>query len=174
MTAWPLLALPAGLTDEQLIEHCWQYFRLAYVCDMVGASRQVCDWHGTVVRFTRYAYDHVVSGDEDYRQGLGLHERPFVPERAERLPWIGLTLAGEAVIEVRHQERQGSRGRRLKRRVLIVTENSYVVVLDREDDGCLRLRTAFPADRAYLTRIRREGACVENRRPAPGKEKPQS
>jgi len=163
---WPLLELPDGASDEALIALCWKYFERTYLRDAKGDPVRVRDWRGTVVRMSAFAFDHIVSGDEDYRDGLGLHEVAFVPKRAERLPWIGRTLAGDSVIEVRHQERKSSRGRRLKRRVLIVTEDSYVVALDREDDGCLRLRTAFPADAAYLSKIRREGAQLEVHHPA--------
>ena len=132
------------------------------------------DWRGAIVEFSRHAYEHAVSGHEDYRDGLGLHDIRFDPRRAERLPWIGLTLAGGAVIEVRHQDRRSNRGRRLKRRVLIVMERAYVLVLDRREDGTLRFRTAFPADRSYLDRIRRDGALVDMHRPPAEKEKPQS
>jgi hypothetical protein len=163
---WPLLELPDDATDEALIALCWEYFECTYLRDAEGDPLTVRDWRGTVVRMSSFAFDHIVSGDADYRDGFGLHEVAFVPTRAERLPWIGLTLAGDSVIEVRHQERKSSRGRRLKRRVLIVTENSYVVVLDRQGDGCLRLRTAFPADASYLSKIRREGAQLEVHHPA--------
>lgn len=174
MSDWPLLALPADRTDAELVGLCWTYFSQTYIQDAGGTRIVIHDWRGTLVRFSRFAHDHIVSGDRDYREGFGLHDVPFMRERAERLPWIGLTLAGCAVTEVRHQERVGSRGRRLKRRVLIVTENSYVVVLDRQDDGCLRLRTAFPAETSYLRKIRGEGAQIEIHKPLAEKEKPQS
>jgi hypothetical protein len=163
---WPLLDLSDGASDEELLALCREYFERTYLEDAEGNPIVVRDWRGVIVRISLLTFGHIVSGDADYRDGLGLHEVAFVPERAERLPWIGLTLAGESIVEVRHQERRGSRGRRLKRRVLIVTANSYVVVLDREDDGCLRLRTAFPADAAYLSRIRRDGAQMEVHRPS--------
>jgi hypothetical protein len=162
---WPLLELPADAAEGVLVALCWEYFERAYLRDAQGNPVVVRDWRGTVVKMSRFAFDHIVTGHEDYRDGLGLHDVAFARGRAERLSWIGLTLAGDAVIEVRHQEVRASRGRRRKRRVLIVTEDSYVVVLDREDDGCLRLRTAFPADASYLTRIRREGAEIEVHRP---------
>lgn len=171
MSDWPLLDIPMGPCEADLLEHCWLFFRRTYMEDDGGRRIDVKDWRGVSVAFSRYAFEHTVSGDKDYRAGLGLHEIRFVRERAERLPWIGPTLAGDAVTEVRHQERPGNRGRRLKRRVLIVTHASYVVVLDRQDDGTLRFRTAFPADAAYLARIRCEGARMEVRTP---KEKPQS
>lgn len=174
MNDWPFLEIPPEHSDEELIAICWEYFRRAYIQDADGTAVVIRDWRGVLVRFSRFAYDHIVSGDKDYRDGLGLHEIPFVRKRAERLPWIGLTLAGSAVTEVRHQERPASRGRRRKARVLIVTESSYVVVLDRQDDGCLRLRTAFPADAAYLRRIRSEGAQIEVYKPPQEKEMPQS
>ncbi len=174
MMDWPLLELPPDRTDDQLIAFCWEYFRQSYMQDAHGKPIVIRDWRGVLVRFSRFAHDHIVSGDKDYREGLGLHELPFVRERAERLPRIGPTLAGQAVTEVRAQERAASRGRRRKSRVLIVTENSYVVVLDKQDDGCLRLRTAFPADASYLCRIRSEGAQLEIHRPPIEKEKPQS
>jgi hypothetical protein len=174
MNAWPLLQIPADRTDEQLIDFCWDYFRQAYVRDEDGTPVVIRDWRDTLVRFSRFAYDHIVSGDKDYREGLGLHEISFVRKRAERLPWIGPTVAGSAVTEVRHQERPASRGRRRRTRVLIVTENSYVVVLDMQDDACLRLRTAFPADASYLRKIRSEGAQIEIHKPPPEKEMPQS
>jgi hypothetical protein len=173
MEGWPLLSIPEG-TDAELISHCWEYFCRAYIRDADGVPIVVTDWRGTVVRVSRNTYDHVVSGHRDYRDGLGLHELPFVRERAKRLPWIGFTLDGRAVTEVRHQELSTNRGRRRKRRVLIVTEAAYVVVLDRQDDGCLRLRTAFPADASYLRKIRSEGSQIEIHRPVPEKEMPQS
>lgn len=174
MSAWPLLEFRAGSSDAELIEYCWEYFRGAYLEDAEGRPIEVHDWRGVKVRFSRNACDHIVSGDSDYRAGLGLHDLPFVQKRAERLPWIGLTLEGCAVTEVRHQERRTNRGRRHKTRVLIVAENSYVVVHDRQSDGCLRLLTAFPADAAYLVKIRREGAQIEIHKPPAEKEKPQS
>lgn len=174
MSNWPLLAIPVGLEDAALVEHFWGYFRCAYIQDADGHHIDVRDWRGVLVLFSRYAYDHAITGHDDYRDGLGIHDVAFEPRRAERLPWIGLTLAGEAVIEVRHQERRGNRGRRLKRRTLIVTDEAYVVVLDRQDDGLLRFRTAFPADASYLAKIRREGAGLGLHRPSEEKEMPQS
>lgn len=174
MIEWPLLEIPADGTDDELIAFCWGYFEREYIRDTDGAPIVVTDWRGTLVRMSRNAHDHIVSGDQDYRDGLGLHEVPFVRRRAERLPWIGCTLAGMAVTEVRHQERATNRGRRRKTRVLIVTDRAYVVVLDLQGDGCLRLRTAFPADAAYLRRIRSEGAQIEVHRPPREKEMPQS
>lgn len=174
MSDWPTLEIPVQGTDSELIEFCWRYFCRTYIKTEDGTPIVLRDWRGTPVHFSRFAHDHIVSGDSNYREGLGAHDIPFVPARAVRLPWIGRTLAGEAITEVRHQERASNRGRRLKRRVLIVTENSYVVVLDRQDDGCLRLRTAFPAEAAYLQRIRREGAQIEIHKPPAEKEKPQS
>ena len=174
MSAWPLLDIPADLDDAALIKHFWDYFRRAYIENADGRHVDIRDWRGVLVIFSKFAYQHAISGHGDYRDGLGIHDVAFEPTRAERLPWIGLTLAGEAVIEVRHQERSGSRGRRLKRRVLIVTDEAYVVVLDRQDDRLLRFRTAFPADASYLTKIRREGARVGLHKPSPEKEMPQS
>jgi len=174
MNDWALLDLPDHKTESELLELCWDYFRLTYIVDERGDHLAFRDWRGTLVKFSKYAFEHTVSGDENYRDGLGLHELKFVRNRAERLPWIGLTLTGICVTEVRHQERRGSRGRRLKRRVLIVSDKSYVVVLDREDDGCLRFRTAFPAAAGYLAKIRGEGAQIEVHRPSPEKKMPQS
>lgn len=174
MSDWPLLTLPADYSDAELITFCWEYFRGAYLEDNKGNRIEVRDWRGVLVLVSRYVYDHIISGDTNYRDGLGLHEVPFKRDRAERLPWIGLSIAGDCVVEVRHQERPAARGRRRKTRVLIVTEKSYVVVLDRQGDGCLRLRTAFPADASYLTKIRREGAQIEIRKPPREKEMPQS
>lgn len=174
MKDWRLLELPSDHTDAELIDLCWEYFSQAYMRDADGRPIVIHDWRGVLVRFSRFAHDHIISGDKDYREGLGLHEIPLVRARAERLPWIGPTLAGCAITEVRYQERRTSRGRRRKTRVLIVAENAYVVVLDRQDDGCLRLRTAFPADASYLRRIRSEGAQIEIHKPPADKEKPQS
>lgn len=174
MSEWPLLEIPGTGTDQELIAFCWKYFENRYIRDSDGKPITIGDWRGVIVRMSRYAHDHIVSGDKNYREGLGLHELPFVKERAERLPWIGCALAGTAVTEVRHQERQTDRGRRRRTRVLIVTDRAYVIVLDRQNDGCLRLRTAFPADASYLRRIRSEGAQIEVHRPAVEKEKPQS
>lgn len=107
MMDWPLLELPPDRTDDQLIAFCWEYFRQSYMQDAHGKPIVIRDWRGVLVRFSRFAHDHIVSGDKDYREGLGLHELPFVRERAERLPRIGPTLAGQAVTEVRAQERAG-------------------------------------------------------------------
>lgn len=174
MSAWPLLEIPVGLDDAALINHFWDYFQHAYIEDADGHHIDIRDWRGVLVTFSKFAYEHAISGHEDYRDGLGLRDVEFEPRRAERLPWIGLTLAGEAIIEVRHQERRGNRGRRLKRRVLIVTDEAYVMVLDRQDDGPLRFRTAFPADASYLNKVRSEGARVELHKPPEEKEMPQS
>lgn len=171
MREWELLELPDGLNEEELVEHCWSYFERTFIRDAEGDPVEVLDWRGCRVIFSRFAFNHIISGSSDYRLGLGFHDIGFVRERAICLPWIGLALSGEGDIEVRHQERKDSRGRRLKRRVLVVVRQRYVVVLDREDDGSLRLRTAFPADADYVRKIRNEGALIEVRRE---KEKPQS
>lgn len=82
--------------------------------------------------------------------------------------WIKEVLAGSAgTIEVRGQHRKDSRGRMRKRRTLIVVEERYVVVLQAcEKEGYeFEFVTAFPADQAYLEKIRRESALLEIKKP---------
>jgi len=59
-----------------------------------------------------------------------------------------------------------SRGRFKKRRVLVVVEERYVVVLDEQkEQRTLEFISAFPANECYLEKMRRESALMETKKP---------
>lgn len=109
-------------------------------------------------------------GDEatDYRFGSGVHDIPFSHKRARRVLWIKEALAASAgTIERRHQIRKDSRGRPKKRRVLIVVEEKYVIVLEETEKGKEHIFiSAFPADTSYIEKMRRESILIETKNPS--------
>ncbi|HOD28181.1 MAG TPA: hypothetical protein PKH03_03125 [Syntrophales bacterium] len=92
---------------------------------------------------------------------------PFLKKRARCILWVKEVLTvSKGSIERRLEYRRDSRGRMKKRRVLIVVEERYVVVLEeRKGQNVLEFITAFPADKAYLAKIRRESTLLETKKP---------
>lgn len=164
---WPLLELPEGAGDE-VRDFVRRLFRENYVRDVDGREPEVRDWHGRRVKFHAPNFDHAFSEATNYRLSAGVHDEPFSVRRAQRMLWIKEAIGGTAgTIEVRGQMRRDSRGRERKRRTLIVVEERYVVVLQPcgKDGYEYEFVTAFPADRAYVDKIRRESALLEMKKP---------
>jgi len=167
---WPFLRLRAA-TDEALIEAYRQVYIETYVRTGDGKTIEIFDWMGNQVLFNPRTFDHAFSESTDYRFGNGSHDVPFSKKRARRILWIKEVLAAsKGCIERRNQYRKDSRGRIKKRRVLIVVEERYVVVLGerakRKETKMLEFITAFPADESYLKKIRQESALMEIKNPS--------
>lgn len=163
---WPLVRLQAS-SEEELIEAYRKLYLETYVRSADGQAVELCDWTGLRVIFRPRAFDHAFSESTDYRFGSGVHTIPFSKKRARCMLWIKEVLsASKGTIERRQQFRKDSRGRNSKRRVLIVVEERYVVVLEeRHDPATLEFITAFPADENYLMKIRRESLLLETKKP---------
>lgn len=137
-------------------------------------NQEIRDWRGRRVLFHRFTFDHAFSEASNYRTSAGIHDVALSLPRAQRIYWIGKTLAAaDFDVDVIGQIRQDSRGRPRRRRTLIVLDNRYVVVLEMSarKDCDFEFITAFPASAAYLLDIRRGSSLVEKRR---HKRKPQS
>lgn len=163
---WPLLRVDSG-SDEELKEKYREIFISTYVQTPSGDKVVITDWKGNRVRFSSHIFEHAFSEATDYRFGGGIHDVPFSRNRARRMLWIKETLAASAgTIERRHQLRKDSRGRPKKRRILIVVEEKYIVVLEetgREKE--LNFISAFPADTLYIEKIRQESTLMETKKP---------
>lgn len=84
---------------------------------------------------------------------------PWWRGKHESLCCIEILTASKGTIEVLQQFRKDSRNRQRKRRVLLVVEEKYVVVLDvRDNHREYEFISAFPADEGYLKKIRKESA----------------
>lgn len=156
---WPLCELAAE--DEQGLVRA---YRALYLAEYVHA--EVRDWAGRRVRFHGPNFEHAFSEATNYRLSAGVHDVPVSLRRLQRIRWIKLALAGQGVsVEVLAQTRQDSRGRWKRRRTLVVLENRYVVVLEPcQDEGyAFTFVSAFPADTAYLDKIRRGSNVLERR-----------
>lgn len=163
---WPLLRLNAD-TEEELIETYRRVYIETYVRARNGENIELYDWKGNRILFHPKAFDHAFSESTDYRFGSGIHVK-FSKKRARCVLWIKEVIkASGGHIERRHQMRKDSRGRNKKRRVLIVIEERYVVVLEERDiPKTLEFITAFPADESYLQKIRGESALMEIKNPS--------
>lgn len=163
---WPLLRLNAA-SDDELVEAYRQVYLENYVQSPDGRGIELYDWLGNRVHFHPKDFDHAFSESTDYRFGSGEHNIPFSMRRARCMLWIKEVLAASrGTIERRQQFRKDSRGRSKKRRVLIVVEEKYVVVLEeRPNLGELKFITAFPADENYLKKIRKESLLIETKKP---------
>jgi hypothetical protein len=163
---WPLLRLKAE-SEKELKEKYREVYIENYIQDKCGISLTIHDWLGNRVHFSRTSFEHALSKSENYRFSYGGHDVPFAPERARRILWIKETLtASRGTVERRQQIRKDSRGRLRKRRILIVSEEAYVVVLEiKNNPGELEFVTAFPADSSYLEKIRRESTLLEIKKP---------
>lgn len=163
---WKYLRLKAK-SEKELKEKYRKVFIETYVKDSSGNEIKLYDWAGTRVRFNPRSFDHAFSESSDYRFGDGSHDLPFSKKRARCVLWIKEALtADEGTIEVRNQYRKGSRGRQTKRRVLLVVEEQYVIVLQyRENTGDLQFITAFVANRGAVEKIKRDGGWIETKKP---------
>lgn len=164
---WPLIEPIEGSEDEQR-EYFRRLFVSNYVRDAQGLVPEIRDWHGRRVKFHATSFEHAFSDATNYRLSYGVHDQPLSLRRAQRMLWIREAIAGSAgTIEVLGQHRKDSRGRLRKRCSLIVFEERYVVVLQ----ACalegfdFEFVTAYPADRSYLDKIRRESARLEIKMP---------
>jgi hypothetical protein len=163
---WPLLRLDAA-TDEELVEAYRQVYIETYVKTADGKDIELYDWQGNKIIFRAETFNHAFSESTNYRFGSGVHDVPFSKRRSRYMLWIKEVItATKGCIERRHQFRTDSRGRLKKRRVLIVVEERYVVVLEeRSQPKKLEFITAFPADEQYLRRIRKESSFMEIKKP---------
>lgn len=164
---WPLLRLEAE-TDDELKEMYRNVYLETYVRDARGKEVEIRDWRGNRVKFHAQTFDHAFSEATNYRLSAGVHDKPFSKRRARCILWIKEVLTASAgTIERRHQLRQDSRGRMRKRRMLLVVEERYVVVLQERTNpgGELEFVTAFPAEESYIQKIRQESALLETKKP---------
>lgn len=163
---WPLLRLNAA-TDEELVEAYRQVYIETYVKTVDGKDIELYDWQENRIFFNARTFDHAFSESTDYRFGSGIHDISFSKKRARCILWIKEVIAStKGSIERRHQLRKDSRGRLKKRRVLIVIEERYVVVLEeRKQPKELEFITAFLAEESYLQNIRRESSLMEIKKP---------
>ena len=163
---WPLLRLKAA-SDNALIKAYRQVFLETYVKTRDGEAIEIHDWLGNKVIFRPKSFDHAFSESTDYRFGSGIHDVLFSKKRARCVLWIKeVLMASKGTIERRQQYRRDSRGRFKKRRVLVVVEERYVVVLDEQkEQKTLEFISAFPADERYLDKMRKESALMETKKP---------
>jgi len=162
---WPYLRLKADSEDE-LKELYRKVYIENYVKDADGKEIELYDWHGTRVHFNANIFDHAFSESSDYRFGDGKHDLPFSKRRARCILWIKEVLSLSAgTIERYNQTRKDTRGRPRQRRVLLVVEERYIIVLQvRDKDRELEFITAFPGDEGYIRKIRKEGGWVETKK----------
>lgn len=162
---WPLLRIK-GDTDEQVKEKYRDIFLTTYVKTPGGDEIIITDWNGNRILFSPFTFDHAFSEASDYRFSGEVHDIPFSPDRARRILWIKEALAVSAgTIERRHQVRRDSRNRLKRRRVLLVVEEKYVIILEETDKGkALSFVTAFPANTSYLKKIREDSALIETKK----------
>jgi hypothetical protein len=163
---WPLVRLEAS-TEEKLVEAYRQLFLETYVESRDGKTVELYDWYGSRIHFNQRIFDHAFSESSNYRFGSGVHNIPFSTKRARCILWIREVLtASGGTIEVRQQFRKDSRNRSKKRRVLLVVEEKYVVVLEeRPNHKEYEFVSAFPADEAYVQKIRKESLLLETKKP---------
>jgi len=162
---WPYLRLKAD-TDEALFEAYRQVYIESYVRNSDGKEVDIFDWMGNRVLFNPRTFDHAFSESTDYRFSNCDHDVPFSKKRARCVLWIKEVLtASKGTIERRSEYRKDSRGRLKKRRVLILVEDSYVVVLEEREPKLLEFITAFPADQNYLGKIRQRSGLLEIKKP---------
>jgi len=158
---WPLVRLEAA-TEEELIEA----YRKLYLETYVKSGVEYFDWNGNRVYFSARIFDHAFSEGSDYRFNPGVHDLPFSKRRARCILCIKEVLAAsKGTIEVLQQFRKDSRNRMKKRRVLIVVEEKYVVVLDvRDNHREYDFISAFLADEGYLKKLRKGALLLETKK----------
>lgn len=165
---WPQLRLEAD-TEEQLVEQYRQVYLDTYVRDEKGERRTFVDWTNASYRFGAYAFDHAFTESSNYRTSGGVHDAGFSKKRLRRILWIREVLALSAgTVQRFSQSRKTNRGKQVKRRTLVVVEESYVVVFNNPigNKEHHEFVTAFPADAAYLQRLMRESFLSETKKAA--------
>lgn len=164
---WPLLRLKAA-TDKELIEEYRRVYIETYVKTTDGKEIELYDWNGNRIIFRAGTFNHAFSESSDYRFGGGEHDISFSKKRARCILWIKEVIAAtKGHIERRGQLRKDSRGQFKKRRVLIVVEEQYVVVLEvGKTPKQLEFISAFVADEQYLQKIRAESSLLEIKNPS--------
>lgn len=164
-TLWPQLRLKAD-TEDELITQYRQVYHNTYVWDENGERRVFVDWAGCHYQFSERAFDHAFTEAKNYRTSAGSHNNGWSMKRLRRILWIREVLRLSAgTIQRYSQQRQTDRGKQAKRRTLVVVEERYVVVFDdpKERGKPHQFVTAFPADKAYMERIKRTSFLVETR-----------
>jgi len=162
---WPFTRLKAD-NQEKLREAYRKVYLENYVETQDGEKIEIYDWHGTRIYFNSSPsfFNHAFSESSNYRTSYGIHERSISKERARCILWIKEVLeASKGTIEVRGQTRKDHKRNKFKqRRSLILLKESYVVVLEKgEKQNRFYFITAFPADRDYIQKIRRESSFIE-------------
>jgi len=163
---WPLLKLETHSVEE-LREVYRKIFIETYVQSAEGKPIEICDWNGERIHFNPKNFDHAFSESTDYRFGLGEHDTPVSIKRVHRIMWIKEVLAAsKGTIERRNQMRKDSRNRMKKRRVILVVEERYLVVLEETaKTRQLEFVSAFPASGEYLEKIKKESVLIETKKP---------
>ena len=163
---WPLLRLTAD-SEEEVKELYRKVFIETYVRDADGNEIKLYDWNGVRVHFNARSFDHAFSESSDYRFGTGDHDVPFSKRRARCILWIKEVLAVTAgTVERWNQTRRDSRGRSRQRRVLLVVEEQYVIVLQvRNKDQELEFITAFVANEGYIRDMKTKSGWAETKMP---------
>jgi hypothetical protein len=163
---WPFLRLKAD-TKEKLKKLYRKVYIETYVRDVEGKEIKIYDWNGKRVHFNARTFDHAFSESSDYRFSDGNHDISFSKQRARCILWIKEALKASAgTIERWNQTRNDSRGRPRQRRLLLVVEEQYVIILQvRDKDHELEFITAFTADKNYIKRIKLKGGWAETKKP---------
>lgn len=168
---WPQLRLKAD-TEEELIKKYRKVYLDTYVWDERGNRRTFSGWDGGSYQFPAHAFDHAFTESKNYRTSAGIHDGGFSKKRARRILWIKEVLALPAgTIQRYSQSRNTNRGRKVKRRTMVVVEaryveERYVVVFNdpERNNAAYQFVTAFPADQNYLQKLKRESYLAETRR----------
>lgn len=171
---WPQLRLDADTKAEKAALYRQVYLD-TYVWDEHQQRRIFTDWTGCTYQFSPRAFDHAFTEAKNYKTSAGIHDGGWSWKRLRRLLWIKEVLAlNGCTVERYAQSKLTDRGRRAKRRTLVVVEESYVVVFDdpKEKGQPHQFVTAFPTDANYLANIRKNSFLVETK--TAGKKKPQS
>ena len=153
---WSLLRLKAD-NKNSLKEK----YREVYIKEYV--EKKIYDWLGNQIIFHRYTFNHAFSKSSNYRYSYGNHDIDFCPNRARRILWIKKVLeATNGTIERLHEIKKDNRGRNIKRRVLFVIEEKYVVVTQETNkEKILEFVTAFIADNNWIKSEKSKKALIE-------------
>lgn len=165
---WPQLRLKAD-TEGELVEQYRQVYLDTYVRDEKGKRHTFFDWAGVSYQFGAHAFEHAFTESSNYRTSSGIHDAGFSKKRLRRILWIKEVLALSAGTVQRYsQSRKNDRGKQVKRRTLVVVEESYVVVFNDPlgDKEHYEFVTAFPADASYLNKLKRESFLAETKKAA--------
>jgi hypothetical protein len=162
---WPLLRLKAD-TDDELIDKYRNIYIETYVTARDRAPIEIFDWNGRRVLFRASSFDHAFSEGSNYRTNPE-HDAGFSKDRARRILWIKEVLQASAgTIERLSQLREDSRGRKVQRRVLLVLEENYVVVLQTISKSTdMEFISAFPAGKSFVEKLRKTCGLLEIKKP---------